>query len=88
MQLGCSIRYLTPFRTIWSITSEMSENDDQGSLEVLAAGVAGSGGAATQIAPMNELAVAFAALGTALNGLVTSLTVPLDAVVVRLIRLR
>jgi putative effector of murein hydrolase len=43
----------------------------------LAAGVAGSGVAAAQIAPLHGLAAAFAALGIALNGLVTSLVVPL-----------
>ena len=43
----------------------------------LAAGVAGSGIAAARIAPLDELAAAFAALGIALNGLMTALLVPL-----------
>ena len=43
----------------------------------LAAGVAGSGVAAARVAPLNEVAAAFAALGIALNGLVTALLVPL-----------
>jgi putative effector of murein hydrolase len=43
----------------------------------LAAGVAGSGIAAARIAPLDELAAAFAALGIALNGLVTALLLPL-----------
>ena len=43
----------------------------------LAAGVAGSGVAAAQVAPLDGLAAAFAALGIALNGLVTALLVPL-----------
>lgn len=43
----------------------------------LAAGVAGSGVAAAQVASVNGLAAAFAALGIALNGLVTALLVPL-----------
>jgi putative effector of murein hydrolase len=43
----------------------------------LAAGVAGSGVAAAQVAPLDGLAAAFAALGIALNGLVTALIVPL-----------
>lgn len=42
----------------------------------LAAGVAGSGVAAAQVAPRDGLAAAFAALGIALNGLVTALIVP------------
>jgi putative effector of murein hydrolase len=42
----------------------------------LAAGVAGSGVAAAQVAPLDGLAAAFAALGIALNGLVTALIVP------------
>jgi len=42
----------------------------------LAAGVAGSGVAAARVAPLDELAAAFAALGIALNGLVTALIVP------------
>jgi putative effector of murein hydrolase len=45
----------------------------------LAAGVAGSGVAAAQVAPMSGLAAAFAALGIALNGLLTALVVPLVA---------
>jgi len=43
----------------------------------LAAGVAGSGVAAAQVASLDGLAAAFAALGIALNGLVTALLVPL-----------
>ena len=43
----------------------------------LAAGVAGSGVAAARIAPLDELGAAFAALGIALNGLVTALLLPL-----------
>jgi putative effector of murein hydrolase len=42
-----------------------------------AAGVAGSGVAAAQVAPLNGLAAAFAALGIGLNGLLTALIVPL-----------
>ena len=42
----------------------------------LAAGVAGSGIAAAQVAPRDELAAAFAALGIGLNGLLTALLVP------------
>jgi putative effector of murein hydrolase len=42
-----------------------------------AAGVAGSGVAAARVAPLDELAAAFAAMGIALNGLVTALLVPL-----------
>jgi putative effector of murein hydrolase len=45
----------------------------------LAAGVAGSGVAAAQVAPLGGLAVAFAALGIGLNGLLTALVVPLLA---------
>jgi putative effector of murein hydrolase len=45
----------------------------------LAAGVAGSGVAAAQVAPLNGLAAAFAAVGIALNGLLTALIVPLLA---------
>ncbi|HEY1941020.1 MAG TPA: LrgB family protein [Roseiarcus sp.] len=45
----------------------------------LAAGVAGSGVAAAQVAPLNGLAAAFAALGIGLNGLLTALVVPLLA---------
>lgn len=41
-----------------------------------AAGVAGSGVAAAQIASRNELGAAFAGLGIALNGLLTALIVP------------
>lgn len=43
----------------------------------LAAGVAGSGIAAAQVAPQSKLAAAFAALGIALNGVVTALLLPL-----------
>lgn len=43
----------------------------------LAAGVAGSGIAAAQVAGRGELAAAFAALGIGLNGLMTALLVPL-----------
>jgi putative effector of murein hydrolase len=43
----------------------------------LAAGVAGSGVAAAQVAAADGLGAAFAALGIALNGLVTALIVPL-----------
>ena len=43
----------------------------------LAAGVAGSGVAAAQVAPLSEVAAAFAALGIGLNGLLTALVVPL-----------
>ncbi len=42
----------------------------------LAAGVAGSGVAAAQVAPRHETAAAFAALGIGLNGLLTALLVP------------
>jgi putative effector of murein hydrolase len=42
----------------------------------LAAGVAGSGVAAAQVASRNELGAAFAALGIGLNGLLTALLVP------------
>jgi putative effector of murein hydrolase len=45
----------------------------------LAAGVAGSGVAAAQVAPLNSVAAAFAALGIALNGMLTALIVPLMA---------
>jgi putative effector of murein hydrolase len=45
----------------------------------LAAGVAGSGVAAAQVATRHELAAAFAALGIGLNGLLTALLVPLLA---------
>ncbi|EPO6706489.1 MULTISPECIES: LrgB family protein [Pseudomonas] len=45
----------------------------------LAAGVAGSGVAAAQIAPLSGLAAAFAAIGIGLNGLLTALIVPLVA---------
>lgn len=44
-----------------------------------AAGIAGSGVAAAQVAPLDGLAAAFAALGIALNGILTSLVVPLLA---------
>jgi putative effector of murein hydrolase len=43
----------------------------------LAAGVAGSGVAAAQVAPRDGLAAAYAALGIGLNGLMTALLVPL-----------
>jgi len=43
----------------------------------LAAGVAGSGVAAAQVASLDGLGAAFAALGIALNGLVTAIIVPL-----------
>jgi len=43
----------------------------------LAAGVAGSGVAAAQVASLDGLAAAFAALGIALNGVVTAILVPL-----------
>ena len=49
----------------------------------LAAGVAGSGIAAAQVAPRDELAAAFAALGIGLNGLLTAILVPLLAIVWR-----
>ncbi|WP_213774623.1 LrgB family protein [Bradyrhizobium sp. dw_78] len=42
----------------------------------LAAGVAGSGVAAAQVASRNELGAAFAALGIGLNGLLTALLLP------------
>ena len=42
----------------------------------LAAGVAGSGVAAAQVASRDELCAAFAALGIGLNGLLTALVVP------------
>ena len=42
----------------------------------LAAGIAGSGVAATQVAARNELGAAFAALGIGLNGLLTAILVP------------
>jgi len=45
----------------------------------LAAGVAGSGVAASQVAPLNGLAAAFAAIGIGLNGLITAFIVPLMA---------
>jgi predicted murein hydrolase (TIGR00659 family) len=41
-----------------------------------AAGVAGSGVAAAQVAPLDGLAAAYAALGIALNGVVTALILP------------
>jgi putative effector of murein hydrolase len=47
----------------------------------LAAGIAGSGIAAAQVAPLDGLAAAFAALGIALNGVVTALILPLLALV-------
>ncbi len=43
----------------------------------LAAGVAGSGIAAAQVAPLDGMAAAFAALGIAINGVVTAIVVPL-----------
>jgi putative effector of murein hydrolase len=43
----------------------------------LAAGVAGSGVAAAQVAPRDGLAAAFAAVGIGLNGLLTAIVVPL-----------
>jgi putative effector of murein hydrolase len=45
----------------------------------LAAGVAGSGVAAAQVAPLSGLAAAFAALGIGLNGLLTAVIMPLVA---------
>ena len=45
----------------------------------LAAGVAGSGVAAAQVAPLSGAAAAFAAIGIGLNGLLTALIVPLVA---------
>lgn len=42
----------------------------------LAAGIAGSGVAAAQVAARNELGAAFAALGIGLNGLLTATLVP------------
>jgi len=42
----------------------------------LAAGVAGSGVAAAQVAPRDGLAAAFAAVGIGLNGLLTAIIVP------------
>jgi putative effector of murein hydrolase len=45
----------------------------------LAAGIAGSGVAAAQVAARNELGAAFAALGIGLNGLLTAILVPLLA---------
>jgi putative effector of murein hydrolase len=50
----------------------------------LAAGVAGSGVAAAQIAPLSGLAAAFAAIGIGLNGLVTAFIVPLVALLLPL----
>jgi putative effector of murein hydrolase len=43
----------------------------------LAAGIAGSGVAAAEVAARNELGAAFAALGIGLNGLMTAILVPL-----------
>jgi putative effector of murein hydrolase len=43
----------------------------------LAAGVAGSGIAASEVAPLNSVAAAFAALGIGLNGLLTAAIVPM-----------
>ena len=51
----------------------------------LAAGVAGSGIAASQVAPLDELAAAFAALGIGFNGLVTALLAPILAPVLALL---
>jgi putative effector of murein hydrolase len=48
-----------------------------------AAGVAGSGVAAAQAASLGGLAAAFAALGIALNGVVTALVTPLVAAIWR-----
>jgi putative effector of murein hydrolase len=45
----------------------------------LAAGVAGSGVAAAQVAAVNEVGAAFAALAIGLNGLVTAIVVPVLA---------
>jgi putative effector of murein hydrolase len=45
----------------------------------LAAGVAGSGVAAAQVAPRDGLAAAFAAVGIGLNGLLTAVIVPIIA---------
>jgi putative effector of murein hydrolase len=45
----------------------------------LAAGIAGSGVAAAQVAARNELGAAFAALGIGLNGLLTAILVPVLA---------
>jgi putative effector of murein hydrolase len=42
----------------------------------LAAGIAGSGVAAAQVAARNELGAAFAALGIGLNGLLSAILVP------------
>jgi putative effector of murein hydrolase len=42
----------------------------------LAAGVAGSGVAAAQVAPRDGLAAAFAAVGIGLNGVLTAVIVP------------
>jgi putative effector of murein hydrolase len=42
----------------------------------LAAGVAGSGVAAAQVAPRDSLAAAFAAVGIGLNGVLTAVIVP------------
>lgn len=44
-----------------------------------AAGVAGSGVAAAQVAPLSGLAAAFAAIGIGLNGLLTAIVVPVLA---------
>ncbi len=49
----------------------------------LAAGVAGSGIAAAQVASRDELGAAFAALGVGLNGLLTAVIVPLVALLWR-----
>jgi putative effector of murein hydrolase len=47
----------------------------------LAAGVAGSGVAAAQVAPRDGLAAAFAAVGIGLNGLLTAVIVPVIAMI-------
>lgn len=49
---------------------------DDWSAHGLAAGVAGSGVAAAQVAPRDGLAAAFAAVGVGLNGLLTAIVVP------------
>ena len=50
---------------------------DDGRAQGLAAGVAGSGIAASQVATRHEVAAAFAGLGIGLNGLLTAILVPL-----------
>ncbi len=59
-------------------TLQQMRIDDRRS-QGLAAGVAGSGIAAAQVAGRGELAAAFAALGIGFNGLLTALLVPLLA---------